>query len=34
VSDISSIHQLFEKQVAKTPDALAVVFGQDQLTYQ
>jgi surfactin family lipopeptide synthetase A len=34
VSHISSIHQLFEKQVAKTPEAIAVVFGQDQLTYQ
>jgi malonyl CoA-acyl carrier protein transacylase len=34
VSHISSIHQLFEKQVAKTPEALAVVFGQGQLTYQ
>lgn len=34
VSHISSIHQLFEKQVAKTPEAIAVVFGKDQLTYQ
>ena len=28
------IHQLFEEQVAKTPDAVAVVFEDDQLTYQ
>ncbi|MBD6620564.1 LLM class flavin-dependent oxidoreductase, partial [Komarekiella sp. 'clone 1'] len=28
------IHQLFEEQVEKTPDALAVVFENHQLTYQ
>nr|WP_322692483.1 non-ribosomal peptide synthetase/type I polyketide synthase [Nostoc sp. DedSLP03] len=28
------IHQLFEEQVAKTPNAVAVVFEQQQLTYQ
>ncbi len=28
------IHQLFEEQVEKTPDAIAVVFEQEQLTYQ
>ncbi|MEO1433296.1 MAG: amino acid adenylation domain-containing protein, partial [Cyanobacteria bacterium J06633_8] len=28
------IHQLFEEQVAKTPDAVAVVFQEQQLTYQ
>jgi amino acid adenylation domain-containing protein len=28
------IHQLFEEQVAKTPDAIAVVFEQEELTYQ
>lgn len=28
------IHQLFERQVAKTPAAIAVVFGDRQLTYQ
>ncbi|BAZ43881.1 amino acid adenylation domain protein [Chondrocystis sp. NIES-4102] len=28
------IHQLFEQQAAKTPDAVAVVFQQAQLTYQ
>ncbi len=28
------IHQLFEKQVKRTPDAVAVVFGNQQLTYQ
>ena len=28
------IHQLFEEQVEKNPDAVAVVFEQEQLTYQ
>jgi surfactin family lipopeptide synthetase A len=28
-----SVHQLFEAQAAKTPNATAVVFGQDRLTY-
>ncbi|HAX77734.1 MAG TPA: hypothetical protein DCY88_18325 [Cyanobacteria bacterium UBA11372] len=28
------IHQLFEEQVEKTPDAVAVVFEQQQLTYR
>ncbi|MDZ8136614.1 MAG: amino acid adenylation domain-containing protein [Nostoc sp. DedQUE04] len=28
------IHQLFEEQVEKTPDAVAVVFEDQQLTYQ
>ena len=28
------IHQIFEEQVEKTPDALAVVFEDQQLTYQ
>ena len=28
------IHQLFEQQVAQTPDAIAVVFEQQQLTYR
>ncbi|MBD2441617.1 condensation domain-containing protein, partial [Nostoc sp. FACHB-110] len=28
------IHQLFEAQVARNPDAVAVVFGNEQLTYQ
>ena len=28
------IHQLFEEQVEKTPDALAVVFDTEQLTYR
>lgn len=27
------MHQLFEAQVERTPDAVAVVFGTDQLTY-
>ncbi|OBQ39962.1 MAG: non-ribosomal peptide synthetase [Anabaena sp. MDT14b] len=29
-----SIHQLFEEQVDKTPDAVALVFEDQQLTYQ
>jgi len=28
------IHQLFEEQVTKTPDAIALVFEDEQLTYQ
>ncbi|HEY9599838.1 MAG TPA: AMP-binding protein, partial [Cyanophyceae cyanobacterium] len=28
------IHQLFEEQVEKTPDAVAVVLGEQQLTYR
>ncbi|MFB2976305.1 amino acid adenylation domain-containing protein, partial [Microseira sp. BLCC-F43] len=28
------VHQLFEEQVARTPDAVAVVFEEQQLTYQ
>lgn len=28
------IHQLFELQAEQTPDAVAVVFGEQQLTYQ
>ena len=28
------IHQLFEEQVERTPDAVAVVFENQQLTYQ
>ncbi len=28
------IHELFEEQVAKMPDAVAVVFEEEQLTYQ
>ncbi|MCG8364581.1 MAG: amino acid adenylation domain-containing protein, partial [Pseudanabaenales cyanobacterium] len=28
------IHQLFEEQVERTPDAIAAVFEQQQLTYQ
>lgn len=29
-----SIHQLFEEQVQRTPDAVALVFEDEQLTYQ
>ncbi|MBW4617798.1 MAG: amino acid adenylation domain-containing protein [Cyanosarcina radialis HA8281-LM2] len=28
------IHQLFEEQVEKTPNAIAVIFGEQKLTYQ
>ncbi|MEW6737661.1 MAG: amino acid adenylation domain-containing protein, partial [Acidobacteriota bacterium] len=28
------IHQLFEEQVERTPDAIALVYEQEQLTYQ
>ncbi len=28
------LHELFEKQVAKTPQTRAVIFGNDSLTYQ
>lgn len=28
------LHQLFEAQVERTPDAVAIVFGKDQLTYR
>ena len=28
------IHQLFEEQVEKSPDAVALVFGEEQLTYR
>ncbi|MDY6900050.1 MAG: amino acid adenylation domain-containing protein [Cyanobacteriota bacterium] len=28
------IHQLFEEQVVKTPDAVAIIFEQQQLTYR
>ncbi|SFX81244.1 amino acid adenylation domain-containing protein, partial [Thermoactinomyces sp. DSM 45891] len=30
----STIHELFEKQVARTPEAVAVVYEEGQLTYQ
>ena len=32
--DAKCIHQLFESQVEKTPDAVAVVFADRQLTYE
>lgn len=28
-----TVHQLFEEQVVKTPNQVAVIFGDDQLTY-
>ncbi|WP_414575220.1 amino acid adenylation domain-containing protein [Anabaena sp. CCY 9402-a] len=31
---IESIHQQFETQVERTPDSIAVVFGEQQLTYK
>ena len=34
ISQNLSIHQLFEQQVASTPDAIAVIFEEKQLTYQ
>ena len=30
----NSIHQLFEERVEKTPDAVAVIFEEQQLTYR
>lgn len=33
-SDNLCIHQLFERQAAKTPNAIAVVYEKEQLTYQ
>ncbi|EFH88919.1 non-ribosomal peptide synthetase [Ktedonobacter racemifer] len=32
--DNNCVHQLFEQQAQKTPDAIAVVFEDQQLTYQ
>ncbi len=29
-----TIHQLFEEQVGKTPDAIAIIFEDQQMTYQ
>ncbi len=29
-----NVVELFEEQVAKTPDALAVIFEEDQLSYE
>jgi amino acid adenylation domain-containing protein len=34
IGDVQCVQQLFEEQVAKTPDAVAVVFDQQKLTYQ
>ncbi len=31
--DGNTVHQLFEKQVERTPDALAVVFEEERITY-
>lgn len=33
ISQNLSIHQLFEQQVAKTPDAIALIFEEQQITY-
>ncbi|MGL5834956.1 MAG: AMP-binding protein, partial [Waterburya sp.] len=33
-SKYQCIHQLFEQQVAKTPEAIALIFAEQQLTYQ
>ena len=33
-SDEPRVHQLFEEQAARTPDAVALVFGPEMLTYQ
>ena len=30
----SSIHELFEAQVEQTPDAVALIFGKEQVTYR
>ena len=32
--DHKCVHELFEAQVLRTPDATAVVFGEEQLTYR
>ncbi|MFA8437278.1 MAG: amino acid adenylation domain-containing protein, partial [Marinifilaceae bacterium] len=32
-SRAKSIHQLFEEQVVKTPDNIAIVFGEEQISY-
>ncbi|MFM7716230.1 MAG: AMP-binding protein, partial [Microcystis sp.] len=32
--DYQCIHRLFEQQVEKTPNAIAVVYKNEQLTYQ
>jgi amino acid adenylation domain-containing protein/thioester reductase-like protein len=34
VSQSAAVHQLFEQQVAQTPDAIAVIFADQQLSYQ
>ncbi|QTL38542.1 amino acid adenylation domain-containing protein [Xenorhabdus budapestensis] len=34
LGDACCVHELFEQQVAKTPEAVAVVFGDVTLTYQ
>jgi len=33
-SSLQNIHQQFERQVAKTPNAIAIIYGEKQLTYQ
>ncbi|MCG6537954.1 MAG: AMP-binding protein, partial [Syntrophales bacterium LBB04] len=34
VKKATSVHQLFESQAKKTPEAVAVVIGKEQLTYR
>ena len=34
VTKDTCLHQLFEDQVEKTPDAIAVIYGDQQLTYR
>jgi surfactin family lipopeptide synthetase A len=31
---VECVHRMFEAQVGRTPDALAIVFGEEQLTYR
>jgi amino acid adenylation domain-containing protein len=33
-SSVKTVVELFEEQAAKTPDEIAIVFGEEQLTYQ
>ncbi len=33
ISDVRGLHQLFETQAASTPDAMAIIFGHEQMSY-